>query len=67
MNSYRIFLLDLPATQLLTFHFTMHILRNANSNTKGSAYTPLVRQILEYGEACWDAYKEGQINELDRV
>jgi hypothetical protein len=27
----------------------------------------LVRPILEYGASCWDPYREGQINTLDRV
>jgi len=27
----------------------------------------LVRPILEYGAACWDPYREGQITALDRV
>ena len=27
----------------------------------------LVRPILEYRAACWDPYREGQINALDRV
>ena len=27
----------------------------------------LVRPILEYGAACWDARMEGQINVLDQV
>jgi hypothetical protein len=31
------------------------------------AYMSLVRPILEYGAACWDPYKEGQISALDRV
>jgi hypothetical protein len=35
-------------------HFTMHILKKGNSNTKSLAYTSLVRPILEYGVACWD-------------
>jgi hypothetical protein len=48
-------------------HFTMRILKKGNSNTKSLAYTSLVRQILEYGAACWDPYREGQINALDRV
>ena len=48
-------------------HFTMRILRKGNSNTKRLAYTSLVRPILEYGAACWDPYREGQIRELDRV
>jgi hypothetical protein len=26
-----------------------------------------VRPILEYGAACWDPYREGQINALERV
>ena len=27
----------------------------------------LVCPILEYGAACWDPYREGQISALDRV
>ena len=27
----------------------------------------LVRPILEYGAACWDPYREGQISALDRL
>ena len=27
----------------------------------------LVRPILEYGAACWDPYREGQITALDMV
>jgi len=27
----------------------------------------LVRPIIEYGAACWDPYREGQISALDRV
>jgi len=38
-----------------------------NSNTKSLAYMSLVRPILEYGAACWDPYREGQISALDRV
>jgi hypothetical protein len=45
----------------------MHILKKGNNNTKSLAYTSLVRPILEYGAACWDPYREGQINALDRV
>ena len=37
------------------------------SHTKSLAYMTLVRPILEYGAACWDPYREGQIRELDRV
>jgi len=48
-------------------HFTMRILKKGNSNTKNLAYMSLVRPILEYGAACWDPYREGQITALDRV
>ena len=48
-------------------HFTMRILKKGNSNTKRLAYMSLVRPILEYGSACWDPYREGQITGLDRV
>lgn len=48
-------------------HFIMRILRKGTSNTKSLAYTTLVRPILEYGAACWDPYREGQIREIDRV
>jgi hypothetical protein len=26
-----------------------------------------VRPILEFGAACWDPYRKGQVNALDRV
>jgi len=42
-------------------HFTMRIFKKGNSNTKSLAYMSLVRPILEYGAACWDPYREGQI------
>jgi hypothetical protein len=45
----------------------MRILKKGNSNTKRLAYMSLVRPILEYGAACWDPYREGQISALDRV
>ena len=48
-------------------HFVMRILKKGNMNTKSWAYTSLVRPILEYGAACWDPCREGQINALDRV
>ena len=48
-------------------HFTMRTLKNGNSNTKSLVYMSLVRQTLEYGAACWDPYREGQISALDRV
>jgi len=45
----------------------MRILKKGNSNTKSLAYMSLVRPILEYGAACWDPYREGQISALDGV
>jgi len=45
----------------------MRILKKGNSNTKSLAYMSLVRPILDYGAACWDPYREGQISVLDRV
>jgi len=48
-------------------HFTVRILKEGNSNTKSLAYMSLVRPILEYGAACWELYREGQISALDRV
>ena len=47
--------------------FIMQILRKGTSNTKSLAYMTLVRPILQYGAACWDPYREGQICQLDRV
>jgi hypothetical protein len=43
--------------------FTIGILRKGNS----LAYISLLLLILEYGAACWDPYREGEINELDQV
>jgi hypothetical protein len=48
-------------------HFTIRILKKGNTNTKSLAYISLVRLILEYGAACWDPYREGQISAIDRV
>ena len=48
-------------------HFTMRILKKGNSNTKSLAYMSLIRPILEYGAACWDPYREGQIIALQRA
>jgi hypothetical protein len=45
----------------------MRVLKKGNSYTKSLAYTSLVRPILEYGAACWDPYREGQISALERV
>jgi len=48
-------------------NFTMHILKQRNSNTKSLVYTTPVPPILEYGATCWNPFREGQINALDRV
>jgi hypothetical protein len=45
----------------------MRILIKGNSNTKSLAYMSLVHPILEYEAACWNPYREGQINALERV
>ena len=45
----------------------MRILKKGNRNTKSLAYMFLVRPILEYGAACWDPYREGEISAIDRV
>jgi len=45
----------------------MCIVKKRNNSTRILAYTALVRLILEYGAACWDPYREGQIHALDRV
>jgi hypothetical protein len=48
-------------------HFVMRVVKMGTKNTKSIAYKSLVRPILEYGAACWDPYRECQINTLDRV
>ena len=48
-------------------HFIMRTLKKGKSSSESLAYTTLVRPILEYGAACWDPYREGQIYALDRV
>jgi len=50
-----------------TLHFVVRVLKKGNMNTKNLTYTSLVRPVLEYGVACWDPWREGQINALDRV
>jgi hypothetical protein len=37
------------------------------SNTESLAYTSLVCPVLEYALSCWDPYREGHINALDRA
>ena len=48
-------------------HFVMRVVRKGNENTKILAYKSLVRPLIEYGAACWDPYREGQIKALERV
>ena len=48
-------------------HFVKRVVKKGNNNTKSIAYKSLVRPILEYVAACWDPYRECQINTLDRV
>jgi hypothetical protein len=45
----------------------MRILKKGNSNIKSLAYASLMCPILEYGAACGDPYRKGQINALDQV
>jgi hypothetical protein len=44
----------------------MRVVKKENKNTKRLAYKSLVHPILEYVAACWNPYKECQINTLDR-
>jgi hypothetical protein len=58
------------STEVITYWATVvqpHFTDPSNRSTKSLAYTTLVRPILEYGAACWDPYREGQIYALDRV
>jgi hypothetical protein len=48
-------------------HFAMRVLKKGNRNTKSLAHTSLIRPTLEYGAACWDPCREGQINALDQA
>ena len=48
-------------------HFVMCVLKKINRNKKSLVYTSLVHPIHEYGAACWDPCREGQINVLDQV
>jgi len=46
---------------------TFRVLKKGNRNTKCLAYTSLVCPILEYGSACWDPCREGQISAFHHV
>jgi len=46
----------------------MRVLEKGNSsNTESLAYMSVALPILQYGAACWDPYRKGQINALNRV
>jgi hypothetical protein len=47
-------------------HFVIHVLIKGTRNTKRLAYMSLVCPILEYGSACWEPCREGQISVLDQ-
>jgi hypothetical protein len=49
-----------------SFHYA-YSQKKGNNNKKSLAYKSLLRPILEYGVACWDPCREGQINALGRV
>jgi hypothetical protein len=52
---------------LKALHFTMRILKMGKSNIKILAYISLMCPILDYGAACSEPYRKGQVNVLDRV
>jgi hypothetical protein len=45
----------------------MHVFKKENRKTESLAYASLVLSVLNYGAACPDSCREGQINALDRV
>jgi len=45
----------------------MRVLIKGKRNAKSLAYMSMVHPILEYGSACWDPCREGQIKALDGV
>jgi hypothetical protein len=49
-----------------TLHFVMRVVKKG-IKYQIKVYKSLVRPILEYGSACWEPYRERQINALDRV
>jgi hypothetical protein len=46
-------------------HYAMRVLKNGKRK-KSLAYKSEARRIVEYGSACWDPCREGQIIALDR-
>jgi hypothetical protein len=50
-----------------SLHFTMHILKKRNINTKSLAYTSLVQPVPEYVPSCWEPYRKGQVCVLDQM
>ena len=50
-----------------TLHFVTCVLKEGNKNTKSLAHTSLLRPTFECGAACWNPYREGQINALESV
>jgi hypothetical protein len=47
--------------------FVKRVVKKGHQNTKSIAYKSLACLILEYGAACWDPYRECQINAFDCV
>ena len=45
----------------------MSVLKQGNISTKSLAYILQVLPLRKYGASCWDPYRKGQINALDRV
>jgi hypothetical protein len=45
----------------------MNVLKKGNSIIESLAYISVVCPVLEYGSACWDPCRRGQINALDQV
>jgi hypothetical protein len=46
-------------------HFTICILKMGKNNIESLAYASLAHPIIAHGAACWDPYREEQINVLD--
>jgi hypothetical protein len=50
-----------------TLNFVIRTLKRANRKVKETAYTSLVRPILEYGECLWDPHQLGVKWDLEKV